>query len=303
MDYGKERWEIMGKKQSLSETIFSIINGVFLILCSAITLFPFLNVLATSFSSSRAILSGEVFIWPVESTLQAYTNLIKDGQLIGALKNTVIVTVCGTVINMTGTIIAAYPLSKKRLAGRKFFLAVMIFTMLFSGGLIPLFVVVKNLGLMNSYGALWFPSIVSVYNMIIMKTFFEGIPESLEEAAAIDGANDIYILFRIVMPLSLPVIATLSLFYAVGWWNNYYNVMIFINKSNLTTLTVKLMQMLNNLNQTLLTSGEGVGQIDKLTPEGVKAAAIIISTVPILCVYPFLQKYFVKGVMIGSVKG
>jgi len=233
----------MGKRQALSETVFYFLNYLFLILCSIVTLFPFINVLATSFSSSRAILSGEVFIWPVDFTIQAYKNLLEDGQLLKALKNTVVITIIGTAINMIGTIMAAYPLSKKRLAGRKLFLSIMVFTMLFSGGLIPSFIVVKTLGLMNTYGALWFPAIVSVYNMIIMKTFFEGIPESLEEAAAIDGANDVYILLRIVLPLSLPVIATLALFYAVGWWNNYYNVIIFITKSNLMPLTVKLMSL------------------------------------------------------------
>ena len=180
----------------------------------------------------------------------------------------------------------------------------MVFTMLFGGGLIPSFIVIKSLNLVDTYGSLWLPGMISVFNLIVMKNFFEAIPESLSEAASIDGADEIFILTRIILPLSLPAIATISLFYAVGWWNDYFNVMIYITDTRKLSLYVKLMQMVNNVNESMLLSGEGaIMQEKSLTAEGIKAAAIVISTVPILCVYPFLQKYFVKGVMVGSLKG
>ncbi len=290
-------------KQSMSERVFYVVNYLFLALCAVVTIFPFINILATSLSSGRAIMSGEVFLWPVEWNLSSYRTLWQDGQMFVALKNSVIITVVGTAINMVGTIMIAYPLSKKRLRGRSIITKFIVFTMLFNGGLIPNFILVKMLGLMNTYGALWFPAIVSVYNMTIMLNFFRGIPDSLEEAAQIDGANEIYILVKLILPLSMPVIATLTLFYAVGWWNNYFNVMIYITSSDKVSMTVKLMQMINTISDTMLNSGEGVQAQEKMVPEGIKAAAIVVSTVPILCVYPFLQKYFVKGVMIGSLKG
>lgn len=298
----------MYKRVTFGEKAFYIINYIFLGICAFLTLFPFINVIATSFSSSRAITSGEVFLWPVEPNIWAYKSLIEDGQLFIAMKNTVIVTIAGTAFNMVATIMAAYPLSKKRLKGRSFFLGLIVFTMLFSGGMIPGFILVRQLNLVDTYWALWLPGLVSTYNMIVMRTFFQGIPDSLEEAAAIDGANDIYILFRIILPLSMPVIATLTLFYAVGNWNAYFAPMLYIISSSKQVLMVKLYQMIDTVSQSLLnvasiSGSEGVIQEQTITPEGIRAASIVITVVPIMCVYPFLQKYFVKGVMIGSIKG
>lgn len=281
---------------------FRVVNYLFFTVLAFIMIFPFINILATSMSSSHAIVSGKVLLVPVEFTLDAYRAVWQDGQIFKALLNSVLLTVVGTAINIIGTIMIAYPLSKKRLLGRKLITKFIVFTMLFNGGLIPNFILVKSLGLMNTYWALWLPAIVSVYNMIIMLNFFRNLPESLEEAAKIDGANDIYILVKLMLPLSMPVIATLTLFYAVAWWNNYFNVMIYITSSNRLTLMVKLMQMINNIGEAMLNS-EGIIYGERLVPESIKGAAIIVSTIPILCVYPFLQKYFIKGVMVGSVKG
>lgn len=292
----------MGKRETLGAKVFTVINYMILIFCGVITLFPFLNVIATSFSSSRAIISNEVFLWPVEFTTEAYSRLVEDGQLLRGLKNTVLITVVGTGLNMIVTIFTAYALSKKRLNGRKALMSFFVFTMLFSGGLIPTFIVVKSTNLTDSYWSLWLPAILSVYNMIIMKNFLENIPTSLEEAASIDGAGDWYIMFSIYIPLSKAVIATLSLFYAVYWWNNYSNVLYYISSSSKQTMTVILMQMLDNVSDSLMV-GDSALMEKSLTPEGVKAAAIIFTTLPIMCVYPFVQRYFVKGVMIGSVKG
>ena len=308
-----EKWEKVEEvlelvKASKGEKVFYFFNYCFLAVCAFLTLFPFVNVIATSFSSSRAITSGEVFLLPVEANINSYINLVKDGQLFVAMKNTVLVTVVGTLFNMTATILAAYPLSKKRLRGRNLFLMMIVFTMVFSGGMIPGFILVRQLKLIDTYWSLWLPGLLSTYNMFVMRTFFNGIPVSLEEAAIIDGANDITILLKIILPLSMPVIATLTLFYAVGGWNSYFGPLMYITTSTKQVLMVKLYQMIDTMSQTLLNSvsvggSEGILQEEMIAPEGIRTAAIVITIAPIMCVYPFLQKYFVKGVMIGSVKG
>ncbi|UKS27032.1 carbohydrate ABC transporter permease [Paenibacillus sp. HWE-109] len=271
-------------------------------LCTFSTLFPFLNVLAVSLSSGEAIRAGSVSIWPRQFTWDAYRNLIDDGQLFIAMKNTVVMTVVGTSLNMLVTIMAAYPLSKLDLRGRGLVLGMIIFTMLFTGGLIPQFLLIKNLGLMNTYWSLWLSGLLSTYNFFVLKTFFEGLPSELEESAAIDGAKDWVVLVRIVLPLALPVLAALTLFYAVGWWNAYYNVLIFIKSSTQMSLMVKLYQMIDNLDPALLI-GDSTNANNALPPEGVRAGAAMLASLPILIIYPFLQKYFVKGVLMGSVKG
>ncbi|MBD2872174.1 carbohydrate ABC transporter permease [Paenibacillus arenilitoris] len=275
---------------------------VLLALCAYATLFPFVNIIATSLSSSRAINAAEVFMWPIEFNLDAYRNLLRDGQLVVAMKNTVVITVVGTALNMLFTVMAAYPLSKTRLKGRNPMLMAILFTMLFSGGIIPSFLVVNGLGLVDSYWALWLPGLMSAYNMFVLKSFLEGLPEELEESAAIDGAGEALILWKIILPLSKPVLAALTLFYAVGWWNSYMNVLIYIRSTDKMSLMVKLYQMIDLISPEMLRAGEGVTQT-LITPEGIRAAAIVIAIVPILCVYPFLQKHFIKGVLLGSVKG
>ncbi len=277
-------------------------NYLFLALCAYATLFPFINVIAVSFSSSRAINTGEVFMWPIEFNVDAYHNLFEDGQLLVAMKNTVWITVIGTTLNMIFTVMAAYPLSKARLRGRNAMLMGILFTLLFSGGLIPQFLLINNLGLVNTYWSLWLPGLISAYNLFVMKSFMEGLPEELEESASIDGASELTVLWKIIIPLSMPVIAALTLFYAVGWWNSYFNVLIYIRSSDMMSITVKLFQMIDLVRPELLQSGEGASQ-SVITPEGIRAASIVFAITPILCVYPFLQKHFVKGVLLGSVKG
>ncbi|MFK7693102.1 carbohydrate ABC transporter permease [Paenibacillus sp. HJGM_3] len=280
-------------------------NQLILALLSLIALYPFWYEIVSSFSSSRAITAGEVSLWPVDFNTEAYKRLLEDGQLFVSMRNTVLVTVIGTLMNMVFTVLAAYPLSRRRLMGRHALLMFITFTMLFVSGVIPNFILVKSLGLMNTYWALWLPSLISTYNMFVMKTFMEGLPEEVIESAAIDGAGDWRILLKIILPLCKPILAALSLFYAVGWWNSYFHVMLYITKSSLQTLTLKLYQMILQVDQNLLenvSGSEGVAEVT-LTPEGIKAAAIVIAVTPILIVYPFLQKHFVKGVLIGSVKG
>ncbi|MDF2936195.1 MAG: transporter permease [Paenibacillaceae bacterium] len=281
------------------------LNYIFLGLLSLLMLYPFWYEVSASFSSSRAISSGEVFLWPIEFNVEAYRRLFEDGQLLKAMRNTIVVTLVGTFLNMAMTILAAYPLSRKRLYGRGALLMFITFTMIFISGIIPNFILIKNLGLMDSYWGLWLPSLISTYNMFVMKSFMEGLPDEIEESASIDGAGNWRILLQIIMPLCKPILAALSLFYAVGWWNSYFNVMLYITKSNLQTLMLKLYQMIKQVDASLLNNGggsEGAATI-MLTPEGIKAASVVIAITPILCVYPFLQKHFVKGVLIGSVKG
>ena len=291
------------KRVSIGENIFYACNYLFLFLCVVVAVFPLIHVVATSLSSSNAIASGKVFLTPVELTYNSYHEIFRDGNVLRSLKNTVVITLIGTALNMIFTIMCAYPLSRRRLKGRGFFSGLFVFTMIFGGGLIPGFLLVKSLKLIDTYWALWLPGLISVYNMIILKNCFQNIPDSLEEAAMIDGANDIYILVKIMLPLASSVLATLSLFSAVGWWNEYYNSMIFLNSTTKLPATVRLMQMIESANRSSLLNGEGVTANELVTPEGIKAATIVVTMVPILCVYPFLQKYFVKGVMIGSVKG
>jgi len=287
------------------EKIFYIINYIFLTLVTLSALFPFVNTIAVSFSSERAVISGEVTIFPVEATLETYQAVVTRSPIIQALVNTVIVTVVGVVINMVLTTLAAYSLSKKRLRGRQVILIMITFTMLFRAGLIPDYLVVRSLGLINTYWALWLPAAIITFNMIVLKTFFQSLPESLEESAMIDGASDLTVLLRIVIPLSLPAIATISLFYAVHHWNSYMNVLIYITRSAMWTLQLRLRQLLFDASMLSSISSMMEDSMDaqQVAQESIKAASIVVATVPILLVYPFLQHYFVKGVMIGSIKG
>lgn len=296
----------MSSRASTGEKAFYAVNNVLLVSAALVCIYPFLQILATSFSSSRAILSGEVVLLPVEFNLRAYETLVRDGQIFRALWNTIVVTGIGVILNMIATIMAAYPLSKSRLRGRGFFIWFVLFTMLFSGGIIPTYILVRNLGLIDSYWSVWFLGLVSTFNLFVMKTFFQGLPQSLEDSAAIDGANDIVILIRIILPLAVPVIATLILFYAVGHWNSYMNVLIYIPSTEKQTIMVVLQRMIRSAQAESLQLAEGEGYDylqQRVVAEAVRAGAIVAATIPIMTVYPFLQKYFVKGALIGSVKG
>ncbi|KRE96710.1 ABC transporter permease [Paenibacillus sp. Soil766] len=275
---------------------------VFIIGVSITCLVPFLYMIALSLSSNNAITSQKVTLWPVEFTLETYKTILSDVEMIYTLGYSIVLTIVYTLICMFLTICAAYPLTKKRLKGRSFFLSLLVITMYFSGGLIPSYMLVKNLGMMNSIWSLLLPGAMSVFNLIILKTFFSSLPESLEESASIDGCNELGILFRIVLPLSLPSIATLSLFYAVDRWNGFQDALFYITDKNLYPMQLKLYQIITANQQLDTQQGEGsVGAY--IVPESLKAASVMFATVPILVVYPKLQKYFVEGVMTGAIKG
>ncbi|WP_242965094.1 carbohydrate ABC transporter permease [Petroclostridium xylanilyticum] len=258
--------------------------------------------IALSFSSNHAILSMKVAIFPVDFTLETYRAVFKDNAMINSLLFTIVLTVSYTILGMIMTICAAYPLTKKNLKGRNFFLLLIVITMYFSGGLIPDYLLIKNLGLLNKIWALILPGLINAYYLIILKTFFSTLPDSLQESAYLDGCTDIGILVKIILPLSKPVLATLSLFYAVGRWNGLMDALFYITNPKLYPIQLKLYQIVYNSMQLDIQQMEGSAAAGIL-PESLKAASVIFATVPILIVYPWLQRYFVAGIMIGAVKG
>ncbi|MDF2651988.1 MAG: carbohydrate transporter permease [Paenibacillus sp.] len=290
-------------KTSKGERVFFAVNYVFLALFGISALVPLINIVAVSLSDSSAIISGKVSVWPIGWNIEAYRQLIEGTRIIHALKNSIIITVVGVALSMLFTILAAYPLSRNTFYGRRFFTLAIVFTMLFGGGLIPSFLVIKELGLINSYAAIWLPSLVSAFNMMIMRTFFLNIPSELEDAARMDGCGEYRLLLQIFLPLSLPVLATLTLFYSVGYWNQFLTVLLYINDAKKYNLTVLVQNMVAS--QQLLQQINTFQAEDSvsMTPEAIKAGAVVILLLPLMIVYPFLQKYFVKGALVGSVKG
>ncbi|TVY09453.1 carbohydrate ABC transporter permease [Paenibacillus cremeus] len=286
-------------KTTTGRYIFQAFNGLILTLLAASALFPFVHVLARSLSDEAAIMAGKVVVVPIGMTWAAYNAVIHNSGMNQAFLFTVYLTVAGTLINLLLTVFGAYPLSKRDLIGGRGIWIFILFTMFFGGGIVPTYLVVKSLGLLNTMWALIFPVAVNTFNLIIMKTFFQGIPSELEESAKLDGAMDIGILFRIILPLSLPIIATLTLFYAVDRWNEFYHALLYNSDSSKFTLQLKLRELVLQGQVPQMTEGSSQQVVPK---ESLKYASIIYATVPILIVYPWLQKYFVKGALIGSLK-
>ena len=276
--------------------------AIIVILCLTCIL-PFIHLAAKSISSDAAVVAKRVFLWPKGVTFAAYKSIFVDGGLTYSMIYSVIVTLIFTLLGMVVCTCAAYPLSKKRLKGRTFFTFLLMFPMYFGAGLIPAYLLMKDLHLLDTMWVLILPLIYSPYNMLIMKTSLQtSIPDSLEESAFLDGASNFQILFKIVLPLSKPVLATLSLFYAVGRWNAYADNKYYIKTDSLKMAQYKLSQMVSSASEAQTISLSEAAAVTS-TPEVLQAAAIMIVTIPIICIYPFLQKYFVKGVMIGAVKG
>lgn len=283
------------------EKIFYGINYFILTLITLSCILPFMNIVALSLSDANAVVSGNVSLLPVGFTLYSFESLFKGTPIVNAFWNNVEITLIGTMLSLAVTIMAAYPLSRRIFYARRFFTMAMVFTMIFSGGLIPSYLIISKLGLINSYYALWLPGLVSTYNMLIMRSYFSNIPSEIDEAARIDGCGELRLLFRIMLPLSKPVLATIALFYGVGYWNAFMSVLIYINDTSLYNMTVLVQNMI--MSTSAVQDFSDPNMIANLTPEGIRSAAIIVMVVPILLVYPFLQKYFVKGVMLGSIKG
>ena len=282
------------------QSIFNSLNNIFMAIICIIFLYPFLFTIAMSFSSPKAILEGRVFLLPVQFTIGAYRALFKDSTMITSIIFTVKLTVFGVASSIAATIFTAYPLSRRDLRGKNVILNFIIFTMYFGGGLIPTFLLVKGIGLQDKMGALIIPCLIDTFLLIIMMNYFRGLPIELEESAKVEGANNFQIFFKIILPLSFPVIATLVIFYAVSYWNTFFNALIYMQSPSKNPLQIKLYLVLNAVDSY---TGQSETYSGDIIPENIKAGTVLITTVPIMIIYPFLQKYFVKGVTIGAVKG
>lgn len=280
---------------------FDLVINLLLGALALITLYPFYNVLILSFSNITAISKHTPYMWFWAWDLEGYRTIVNDPYFFSSLGNTLFVTVVGTTVNMLLSVAGAYVLSKKRLPGRSFLLTLVVIPMLFSGGMIPTYLVMKDYKLIDSIWSMILPYAVSSYYVIIMKNYFRSISPSLEEAAVIDGANDITVLLKVILPISLPFTMTFFLFYAVERWNEWWNAYLYISERRLYPLQIYLREVLINMNNQLSLMAQ-IKSGKKIPAESVQMATIIITALPILCVYPFVQKYFVKGVMIGSIK-
>ncbi|MGG1515709.1 carbohydrate ABC transporter permease [Paenibacillus oryzisoli] len=289
--------------RSWGERLFDVSNSLLLILLSLLTLYPFVYVLFASISDPTWIAQVRGLIWyPKGVTLEAYRLVFLNPSIITGYLNTLVYVVLGTALNILMTSLGAYALSRKHVMWKNPVMFMIVFTMFFNGGLIPTYLLINDLGMVDSRLALIIPAAMSAYNLIIMRTSFQGVPASLEESAKLDGANDFTILFHVILPLSMPVVAVMILFYGVAHWNSWFSALIYLRTRDLYPLQLILREILiTNSTDTMMT---GVGGSDKIPiGETIKYATIIVATVPILVLYPFLQKYFVKGVMIGAIKG
>ncbi|MBE5040343.1 carbohydrate ABC transporter permease [Ructibacterium gallinarum] len=293
----------MVERRSAGSLIFDICNVIILTLLSFICLYPMLYVLFASMSNPTEISQNAgILLWPKGFQLEAYKAVFQNDDIVSGYLNTLLYVIAGTSINMTLTVLGAYVLSRKDFKPRNFFMMYITITMFVSGGLVPSYLLVKNIGILNTRWAILLPTAINVFNLIMTRTYFLTIPDSLEEAAKIDGAGHWRILANVMLPLSTPILAVIGLYYMVGHWNSWFNAMIYLKDRNTWPLQLILREILI-LNE----SGsmmENTFTIDKLPiAENIKYAVIIVATVPILCVYPFLQKYFAKGVMVGAIKG
>jgi putative aldouronate transport system permease protein len=291
------------KSYLFSEKIFIYFVYFFLFLFAVICIFPFLNVLARSFSPEFYIQQGQVWLWPVRINMNAYVKIFQAKGIISGFKNSIFVTAVGTTINLFMSFMIAYPLSRKRLPLRTTFTLIAVFTMLFPVGIIPFYLLVKKIGLINSLWALIWPYAITTFNMIIIKNYFQTIPDSLEESAFIDGAGELTILFRIFIPLSSPVIAAIGLFYAIWNWNIFMPAVFFLTHFSKYTIQVVLRDILTQHMLEDQLPFEQASLMSQAGPQAIQAAITIVAMLPILAIYPFIQKYFTSGIMIGSIKG
>ena len=296
----------MSRLRSKGDKVFDIVNIMFFILMWFIMIMPVYMMVVTSFVSAAEFHSTPLILWPKNPTAISYQYIFSTGDIMQALGITVFITVVGTVLSMFFTLCLAYGLSKNNLPGGKFILRMLLLTMFLDTGLIPYYLLVKGMGLTNNVFANIVPALISLWNFLVIRSFFRELPKEIEEAAHVDGATHFQIFWRVVLPISKPVVATFTLFYAVGYWNSWYNSMLFVQDASLHTLQHLLRRMIVN-QETLWGMQESfasnVGGRISLFTESVQMAACVIAMVPIICVYPFLQKYFVTGVMIGSIKG
>jgi putative aldouronate transport system permease protein len=284
------------KRKSLGFKLFDIVNTLIMVVVIMIMLYPMVFVFAASISDNAMVASGQVLLWPKGINFGAYEKIIVDENLWISYWNTIRYTVVQTVLTLIATSAMAYPLAKRWLIGRKWILILAAFTLVFNGGLIPTFLLVKQLNMLDTIWAIVLPSLISTWHLFIMRTFFEGLPEEIEDAAIMDGCGSMQVLLRVVVPLSLPVMMTIGLFTAVNQWNAFFDALLYLNSGKMHPLQIMLRSV-------LIAGNNPQGEGDQSYIESLKYALIVIATLPILCVYPFIQKYFVQGSMIGGVKG
>lgn len=294
-------------KPTLSDRVFDITNYTFMTLVMIVTLYPFLNVLAISLNDSVDTVRGGIYIWPREFTLENYAQIFKYEGLLTGAKITLLRTAIGTLLGLLSGTMLGYVLSRVDFQGRKFMSVFLALTMYFSGGMIPVFILIRDLNMMNSFLVYVIPGMVSAFNVFVIRSFIDGLPYSLQESAKLDGANDFKIYYKVILPLCSPVLATIALFLAVGQWNSWFDTYLYNGSApHLTTLQYELMKVLQSTTQGTggnRAAGQNMAeQLKQVSPESIKMAITIVVTVPILLVYPFLQKYFVKGMTLGAVK-
>ncbi|MBU8788696.1 MULTISPECIES: carbohydrate ABC transporter permease [Bacillus] len=292
----------MAIRHSAGSRVFDVLNYAFLTGFGLVCVLPFIHVIAASFATVEEVISKKFILFPTTFSLDAYRYIFSTDIVYRSLIISILVTAAGTAVSMFLSSLMAYSLSRKELMGRRMLMFLVVFTMLFSGGMIPTFLVVKSLGLLDSYWSLILPGAINAFNLIILKNFFQNIPSSLEESAKIDGCNDLGIFFRIILPLSLPAIATISLFYAVTYWNTYMQAILYLSDATKWPIQVLLRQIV------IVSSGmQGdmteMGAAAAPPEQTIKMAVIVVATIPVLLVYPFIQKHFAKGALLGSIKG
>lgn len=290
-----------GRRKKIS--LFSIFNYSLFVIIALLMVFPLWNVIVISLTDYQDYVANPLMIFPKEITMEAYDYIFANDDLLTSLRITVTVTLTGTLGSMLFSVAGAYALSKKKMPGRNLFLTLILITMFFNGGIVPNFLLIKDIGLYDTIGAMIFPTMINTWYLIIMKNYFTGLPEALEESARIDGANDITILLRIILPISMPIIATFTLFYGVDRWNEWWNAMMYINDTRKYPLQLILRNLIvKNFSSASMATAYAQDSAQFVAKENIKMATAVVAIVPITVVYPFLQKYFAKGVMVGAIK-
>ncbi len=294
-------------KESYQDKVFDVINFIFLTLVLMIVLYPLIYIISASVSDPMMVGRGEMLLFPKGLTFEGYKRVFQDQDIWRSYLNSFIYTIIGTAINLVMTLLCAYPLSRKDLRGRNIFTAIITFTMFFGGGLIPTYLLIKNLKMINTIWAIVIPGAISVYNMIITRTYFQSLPIEMQEAAVIDGCNNTKIFLKIVLPLSAPIVGVMAMYYGVGHWNSFFNALIYLSERKFYPLQLILREILvqQEMSTAIMSTGGNVETIIEQAriAEIIKYAVMIVASLPVIIAYPFLQKFFVKGVMIGSIKG
>ena len=290
-------------KETFSDKVFNFFNVLLTILITLIVLYPLIYILSSSFSDPMAVMNGEVLLIPVDFTFAGYQKVFQNEDIVTGYLNSIQYTIVGTAVNLVMTVLGAYPLSRKDFYGRNVLTAFFAFTMFFGGGMIPTYLVIQDLGLLNNFWVMILPGAVSVWSMVIVRTFFQSsIPDELREAAVIDGCSNTRLLMTIILPLSIPVLAVITMQYAVGHWNAYFNALIYITDREKYPLQMVLRELLMQSKMDEMMDTEGA-VTQQMLAESLKYAVMVVASVPVLLLYPFLQRYFVKGVMVGAIKG